>query len=59
VRVDQPIAQLKTALNTDCDEMYVRSLVRGHGPSASAGLVVKDADGWRVNASDELLDVIR
>jgi hypothetical protein len=59
VRVDRPVAQLKTALESDCDELYVRSLVRGHGPSASAGLLVKDESGWRVEASEELLEVLR
>jgi hypothetical protein len=59
VRVDQATQQIRAALETDCDEVYVRSLVRGHGPSASAGLLVKDADGWHVNASEELLEVLR
>jgi hypothetical protein len=59
VRVDQPATQLRSALESDGDELYVRSLVRGHGPSASAGLLVKDADGWRVNASEALLEVLR
>ena len=59
VRVDQPIADLRAALDADRDELYVRSLVRGHGPTASAGLLVKGANGWRVNASEELLEVLR
>jgi hypothetical protein len=59
VRVDQPIARIKAELQSECDELYVRSLVRGHGPSASAGLLVKSSDGWRVEASEELLDVLR
>ena len=59
VSVDQPIAQISSALESACDELYVRSLVRGHGPSASAGLVVKGSDGWRVEASTALLEVLR
>jgi len=59
VRVDQPTQQVSTALGRDCDEVYVRSLVRGHGPSASAGLAVKDAGGWRVSAPEQLLEVLR
>ncbi len=59
VRVDQPIDQIRSALGTQCDEVYVRSLVRGHGPSASAGLLVKDGGRWRVDASDELLEILR
>jgi beta-glucosidase/6-phospho-beta-glucosidase/beta-galactosidase len=59
VRIDQPFAQLRAALNTDCDEFYVRSLVRGHGPTASAGLLVKDESGWRVQTPTELLELLR
>jgi hypothetical protein len=59
VSVDQPLAQIDSALRSECDELYVRSLVRGHGPSASAGLVVRGSDGWRVSASPELLEVLR
>jgi beta-glucosidase/6-phospho-beta-glucosidase/beta-galactosidase len=59
VSVDQPMDRIKAALETECDELYVRSLVRGHGPSASAGLLVKRSDAWRVGASEELLDVLR
>jgi len=59
VRVDQPMTTLRTQLETPCDELHVRSLVRGHGPCASAGLLVKRSDGWRVEASDELLEVLR
>jgi len=59
VRVDQPVSEIRGALETECDELYFRSLVRGHGPSASAGLLVKGSDGWRVDASEELLTVLR
>jgi hypothetical protein len=59
VRVDQPLEQIRAALRTDCDELYARSLVRGHGPSASAGLLVKRDGAWRVSASEALLEVLR
>jgi beta-glucosidase/6-phospho-beta-glucosidase/beta-galactosidase len=59
VSVDQPLAQVRSALEGECDELYIRSLVRGHGPSASAGLLVKRSDGWRVEASPELLEFLR
>jgi beta-glucosidase/6-phospho-beta-glucosidase/beta-galactosidase len=59
VRVDQPTAQIRAAFESDCDELYVRSLLRGHGPSASAGLLAKRDGEWRVDASDELLEILR
>ncbi|HEY5262945.1 MAG TPA: hypothetical protein VIJ08_01625 [Acidimicrobiales bacterium] len=59
VRIDQPMATITSELATECDELYVRSLLRGHGPSASVGLLVKRTDGWHVDAPDELLDVLR
>ena len=59
VRVDQPLEHVRSALATECDELYVRSLVRGHGPSASAGLLVRRSGVWRVEASEELLEVLR
>jgi hypothetical protein len=58
VRIDQPLADIKAALSVQCDELYVRSLLKGHGPSAGAGLLSKSADGWRVDAPDELLDAL-
>jgi hypothetical protein len=59
VSVDQSISEISAALESTCDELYVRSLVRGHGPSASAGLLVRRSDGWRVEATPELLEVLR
>ncbi len=42
------------------EEIYVRSLLRGSGPTRSArGLLVRDGRQWRVDASEELLDVLR
>jgi hypothetical protein len=39
-----------------CEEFYVRSLVRGSGPSAAgAGLLERRGDGWTVRASPQLL----
>jgi hypothetical protein len=59
VSISQPLSQIRSALESDCDELYIRSLIRGHGPSASAGLLVKRTDGWRVGASPGLLEVLR
>jgi beta-glucosidase/6-phospho-beta-glucosidase/beta-galactosidase len=39
---------LRAAFERDCDELYVRSLVAGHGPTKSAGLLIKSADGWKL-----------
>jgi beta-glucosidase/6-phospho-beta-glucosidase/beta-galactosidase len=57
--VAQSITDLSAALKSECDEVYLRSLVRGHGPSASAGLLVKHSDGWHVEAPPELLEILR
>ncbi len=44
----------------DVDEYYVRSLLRGSGPTALAmGLLVHHGDEWRVNAPEDLLGVLR
>jgi beta-glucosidase/6-phospho-beta-glucosidase/beta-galactosidase len=59
VRLDQPSDQIRAALASTCDEIYVRSLVRGHGPSASVGLVAKRSDGWVVEAPSGLLEILR
>jgi beta-glucosidase/6-phospho-beta-glucosidase/beta-galactosidase len=41
-------------------EIYVRSLLRGSGPTrASAGLLVQHANQWRVSAPEELLGALR
>jgi hypothetical protein len=53
------MATITSELATECDELYVRSLLRGHGPSASVGLLVKRDDGWHVEAPEGLLDVLR
>jgi beta-glucosidase/6-phospho-beta-glucosidase/beta-galactosidase len=42
------------------DELYVRTLVKGDGPTAAtAGLLVQRDGLWRVDASEELLNVLR
>ncbi|HEY1826135.1 MAG TPA: family 1 glycosylhydrolase [Acidimicrobiales bacterium] len=42
------------------DELYVRSLLRGSGPTAvGPGLIVRHAGEWRVHAPEELLEVLR
>ena len=44
----------------DVDEVYVRSLLRGSGPtSVGAGLLALHGNEWRVNAPEELLGVLR
>ncbi len=44
----------------DVDELYVRSLLRGSGPtSVSTGLLSHRAGEWRVSADDELLSALR
>lgn len=51
---------LKKARETmDVAEIYVRSLLRGSGPTAvSEGLLAQHAGHWRVNAPEELLRVL-
>jgi beta-glucosidase/6-phospho-beta-glucosidase/beta-galactosidase len=42
-----------------CEEIYVRSLVKGNGPSAApAGLLERRGDEWSVCASPQLLDAL-
>jgi hypothetical protein len=44
---------------TDVDEVYLRSLVRGRGPTQSpVGLLTRGEAGWRIDASDELLEAL-
>jgi len=43
-----------------CDEVYVRSLVKGCGPTRAAyGLLTRDGAGWSPSAETALLDVLR
>lgn len=43
-----------------CEEVYVRTLVRGRGPSAGApGLLERNGDGWSPSNSVQLLKVLR
>ena len=45
---------------TDCEEIYVRTLVRGHGPSAGPpGLLERNENGWSASTSAQLLEVLR
>ncbi|HVB71309.1 MAG TPA: family 1 glycosylhydrolase [Acidimicrobiales bacterium] len=52
----RPIHELSSELaDAGVDEVYLRSLVGGFGPTGSpVGLVSRDARGWRVSASDQL-----
>ncbi len=44
----------------DVEEVHLRSLLRGSGPTnAATGLLVRDGAQWRVRASDELLAALR
>ena len=44
----------------DVEELYVRSLLRGSGPTGVAqGLLVQHGHEWRVGASEELLSALR
>jgi hypothetical protein len=48
------------ALGARCHEIYVRSLVQGHGPtSAPAGLLERHDNSWAKGASAQLLDLFR
>jgi len=45
---------------SNVDELYVRSLLRGSGPTAvTVGLLVKHANEWRVGAQSDLLSALR
>ncbi len=58
----RPPADIATSLRdaTGVDEVYLRSLVKGHGPTQSpVGLLSRGENGWRVDASEELLDALR
>ena len=47
------------AASSDCDELYVRTLVKGSGPTSSpAGLLERRDGAWCRAVSDELLDVL-
>ena len=62
VTLDRTASQIASwrAQSRDVDELYVRSLVRGRGPTASArGLLEKDSNGWRISAPAELLEALR
>jgi beta-glucosidase len=54
----EDFVELRSSL--DVDEIYVRSLLRGSGPtSAGAGLLAMHGNEWRVNAPEELLSALR
>jgi hypothetical protein len=52
------LSEISAAFSRDCDELYVRSLVSGHGPTKVAGLLRKNADGWQLPDA-ALLDLLR
>ena len=51
-------SEFNAAFSRDCDELYVRSLVRGHGPTKGVGLLRKTANGWQLPEA-ALLEVLR
>jgi len=59
--LDQAPGDIARARNSiEVEEIYVRSLLRGSGPTRAArGLLVRHDGQWRVDASEELLDVLR
>ena len=61
VSLDAAPQDLAAARNaSDIDELYVRSLLRGSGPtSAGMGLLSNRGGEWRVSADDELLSALR
>jgi beta-glucosidase/6-phospho-beta-glucosidase/beta-galactosidase len=61
VSLDAAPQDLVTAREaSDVDELYVRSLLRGSGPtSVSAGLLSNRGGEWRVSAEEELLSALR
>jgi beta-glucosidase/6-phospho-beta-glucosidase/beta-galactosidase len=61
VSLDASPEDIVSARNApNVDELYVRSLLRGSGPtSVGTGLLVQHAHEWRVNATEELLGALR
>ena len=62
VSLARPPADIARALRdaTDVDEVYLRSLVKGRGPTQSPlGLLVKGESGWRVDVPEDLLEALR
>jgi hypothetical protein len=53
------LAEIKAAFQRDCDELYVRSFVRGHGPTKVAGLLSKCDGEWALPRDAGLVDVWR
>ena len=61
VSLDQPLdAIIAARADGDVEELYVRSLLRGAGPTAAPrGLLARRDDVWVADASPELLDALR
>jgi beta-glucosidase/6-phospho-beta-glucosidase/beta-galactosidase len=61
ISLDAAPEDLARARNApDLDELYLRSLLRGSGPtSVNAGLLAYRGGQWRVSASEELLGALR
>lgn len=51
---------VRAARAAHADEVHVRSLLAGHGPTRCVrGLLVRDGSSWRVDADEDLLDALR
>jgi beta-glucosidase/6-phospho-beta-glucosidase/beta-galactosidase len=56
----EPDDLVESRTDLDVDEIYVRSLLRGSGPTRSpAGLLALHGNVWRVSAPEELLSALR
>jgi beta-glucosidase/6-phospho-beta-glucosidase/beta-galactosidase len=60
VALDAGVDEVAAAVaSEDCDEVYLRSLVRGAGPSASSmGLLARHEGVWRVEVPEDLGDLL-
>jgi hypothetical protein len=59
VAVGSDVPEINNAFARDCDELYVRSLVRGHGPTKVAGMLVKRENEWTLPEDAGLLELFR
>jgi beta-glucosidase/6-phospho-beta-glucosidase/beta-galactosidase len=58
--IDLDATALDDALRGDYDEVYLRALVKGKGPtSASDGLLVKHDGQWRASPGHDILELLR
>jgi hypothetical protein len=53
------LPDIRAALESDCDEVYVRTLVQGHGFMKGEGILRKSADGWHMPTRSDLFEILR